>query len=218
MKSEKKTIAVLGLGKYGRSLAETLFKLGEDVLVADNNENLIRDIAPKVTTAICCDLSNEDEVLTLGLQNMDIVIICMGGNIAASIVCASIAKEKGVPTVIAKAASSRMQSILKRVGVDTILDPERERGERTARIIASRHLQDYIVIDENLCMIEIHPMKQWVGQTLIELDLRKKNNMNVAAIKENGGKWKYVDPARTIREDDLLMIMVEKDDIAKWKK
>ena len=217
MRNIKKSVAVLGLGKYGCSLAETLYSLGEDVLVADINERVIREMAPKVTTAVCADLSNEEELEALGLQNMDIVIICMGGNIAASILSVSIAKEKGVPVVVAKASSPRMKALLKRVGADKIVDPEREGGVRSARILASRHIHDYFEIDENLCMIELQPKNTWIGHNLIELNLRQKYNMNVAAIKKQSGNWGYVDPSRKLKEEDLLMIIIEKDDINKWR-
>ena len=217
MRNVKKSVAVLGLGKYGRSLAETLYSLGEDVMVADIDERVIREMAPRVTSAVRADLSNEDEVAALGLQNMDIVIICMGGNVAASIMSVTIAKEQGVKTVVAKASSDRMKSILKRVGADKIIDPEREGGIRSARILASQHIHDYFEIDENLCMIEMHPKAQWIGHDLIELNLRKKYNMNVAAIKKQGGSWAFIDPSHHMKEEDLLMIIIEKDDINKWR-
>lgn len=213
----KKTIAVLGLGKYGMSLAQTLYDLGEDVLVVDKNENLIRDISPKVTSAVCANLDNEDEVLALGLQNYDFVITCMGGNLAATILCVSIAKEKGVPLVIAKASTDRMKKILDRVGVDKIICPEEDGGVRSARILTSQYIHDYIEIDENLCMIELAPKKSWVGKNLIELNLRQKYNMNVAGIKNKGGNWAYIDPSRKLTEDNLLMVIIEKNDINKWR-
>ncbi len=213
----KKSIAVLGLGKYGRSLAESLYSFGEDVLVVDCDDAIIRDMSSKSTSAICANLDNEDEVLALGLQNMDIVITCMGGNLAASILCVSIAKEKGVPAVIAKASSNRMKKILERVGADKIICPEEEGGVRSARILTSQYIHDYFEIDDNLCMIELQPKKQWIGKNLIELNLRKKYNMNVAAIKNKGGNWAYVDPSRKLTEDNLLMIIIEKDDIDKWR-
>lgn len=217
MKNVKKSVAVLGLGKYGCSLAESLYNLGEDVMVADVDERIIREMAPKVTSAVCADLSNEDEVDALGLQNMDIVIICMGGNIAASVLTVSMAKEKGVPVVVAKASSPRMKALLKRVGADKVIDPEREGGVRSARILASQHIHDYFEIDKNLCMIELAPKESWVGKDLVELNLRKKYNMNVAAIKKQDGNWGYVDPAHKLKKEDLLMIIIEKDDINKWR-
>ena len=217
MKSTKKSVAILGLGKYGCSLAENLYNLGEDVLVADIDERVIRDMAPKVTSAVCADLTNEDEIVALGLQNMDIVIICMGGNVAASIMSVTIAKEQGVPKVIAKASSPRMKNILKRVGADKIIDPELEGGIRSARILASQHIHDYFEIDDNLCMVEFLPKKAWVGHNLIELDLRKKYDLNVAAIKIKDHNWGYVDPNRGLEETDLLMVLLEKKDINKWR-
>ncbi|WP_026651757.1 potassium channel family protein [Butyrivibrio proteoclasticus] len=213
----KKSIAILGLGKYGCSLAQELYNMGEDVLVADFDEKAIRDISPKVTAAVCADLNNEDEISALGLQNMDIVIVCMGGNISASIMSVAIAKEKGVPVVIAKASSDRMKAILTRVGADKIIDPEKEGGIRSAKILTSQHIHDYFELDENLCMIELRPKDSWIGKDLIELNLRKKYNMNVAAIKKEGGKWGYVNPNVKLSEDHLLMTIIEKDDINKWR-
>ena len=213
----KKSVAVLGLGKYGRSLAETLYSLGEDVLVVDRDESLIRDISPKVTAAICANLDIEDEVNALGLQNMDIVITCMGGSLSASILAVSIAKDKGVPVVIAKSSSERMKKILLRVGADKIICPEEDGGVRSARILTSRYIHDYIAIDDNLCMIELMPKKGWLGKNLIELDLRKKYNMNVAAIKEKGGTWAFIDPGHILTDDNLLLIIIEKNMIDKWR-
>jgi trk system potassium uptake protein TrkA len=213
----KKSVAVLGLGKYGRSVAKSLYAIGEDVLVADKDERRIRDISSKVTSAVCANLENEDEVMALGLQNMDIVITAMGGNIAASIMAVSIAKEKGVPLVIAKSSSSRMATILQRVGADKIIDPEKEGGVRSARILASQAIHDYYELDDNLCMVELQPKSAWIGKSLIELDLRKKHNMNVAAIKEKGGEWKYINPSHKLNENNLLMVILEKKDIEKWK-
>ena len=213
----KKSVAVLGLGKYGRSVAKSLYAIGEDVLVADKDERRIRDISSKVTSAVCANLENEDEVMALGLQNMDIVITAMGGNIAASIMAVSIAKEKGVPLVIAKSSSSRMATIRQRVGADKIIDPEKEGGVRSARILASQAIHDYYELDDNLCMVELQPKSAWIGKSLIELDLRKKHNMNVAAIKEKGGEWKYINPSHKLNENNLLMVILEKKDIEKWK-
>ncbi len=213
----KKSIAVLGLGKYGRSLAETLYSLGEDVLVVDKNEDIIRDMSSLVTSAVCANLDNEDEVTALGLQNMDIVITCMGGNLSASILSVSIAKEKGVPVVIAKASTNRMKLILERVGADKIICPEEEGGVRSARILTSQYIHDYFEIDDNLCMIELQPKKAWIGKNMIELNLRQKYNMNVAAIKNQGGNWTFIDPSRKLTEDNLLMIIIEKDKIDKWR-
>lgn len=217
MRNVKKSIAVLGLGKYGRSLAETLYDMGEDVLVADIDEKAIRDISGKVTSAVRADLSNEDEIESLGLQNMDIVYVCMGGNNAASILSVSMAKEKGVKTVVAKASSPRMEKILARVGADRIINPEKEVGIRNARILSSENIRDYFEIDGKLCFVEYQPKKSWVDHDLVELNLRKSHNINVVAIKKQHGKWDHVDPSRKLKEEDLLMLVVRKEDMDNWR-
>ena len=110
-----------------------------------------------------------------------------------------------------------MKKILQRVGADKIICPEEDGGVRSARILTSRYIHDYIAIDDNLCMIELMPRKGWVGKNLIELDLRKKYNMNVVAIKEKGGTWAFIDPGHKLTQDNLLLIIIEKNMIDKWR-
>ena len=124
-----------------------------------------------------------------------------------------IAKENNVPLVIAKSASDRMSKILKRVGADKVICPEEEGGIRSARILTSQYIHDYYEISDNLCMVELYPKKSWVGKNLIELNLRKKYNMNIAAIKAQGGSWTYVDPSHKMKEDNLLLIIIDKEDV-----
>jgi trk system potassium uptake protein TrkA len=204
------SIAVLGLGKYGRSLAESMYALGADVMVVDANENLINEFSSKSTVAVCADLGNEDEVKELGLGNMDIVCTAMGSNLAASILSVSIAKDQGVPFVIAKSGSQRMASILKKVGVDKVVDPENENGQRSARILASASVLDFFDVDGNLCMVEIKPKKKWLNKSLAELNIRKENNINVVGMKSKSDKWDFADPHRPITESTTLLVVMEK--------
>ncbi len=129
---------------------------------------------------VCADLADEDEVMSLGLKDMDIVVTAMGNNLAASIMSVTVAKEQGVPLVVAKASSDRMAAILKKVGADRIIDPEGEGGGRSARILMSSVFKDFYELDENMCLIEMLPKKEWVGKNLEELDLRKKMELNIA--------------------------------------
>jgi trk system potassium uptake protein TrkA len=214
-KKEKKSIAVLGLGKYGSSLAENLYKLGADVLVVDQNEDLVDDFSDKSTSAICANLNNEDEVLALGLKDMDVVVTAMGGSMSASIMSVAVAKEQGVPLVISKTSSERMTSILKKVGADRVLDPDGEGGSRYARILMSKVFKDFFEIDSNMYMVEMEPQKDWIGKNLVELDLRKKYNLNVVAIKESGSRWHFVDPMKPFVKDSVLLIVMEKKSINK---
>ena len=213
----KKSIAVLGLGKYGRSLVENLYKMGADVLAVDAKEEIVNEISDRCTSAICADLTNEEEVIALGLKNMDIVITAMGRNLAASIMSVAVAKEQGVKLVVSKASTDRMATILAKVGADKILDPEEEGGVRSARILMSSLFRDFFEIDENMYMIEMQPKKEWVGKNLMELELRKNLNLNVLAVKEKGEKWSFVDPQKVFSDTCTILIVMEKKDMKKWK-
>ena len=213
----KKNVAVLGLGKYGRSLSESLYKMGADVLAVDCNEKLIDEFADKCTSAVCANMTNEEEVVALGLKNMDVVVIAMGSNLAASIMAVTVAKEQGVPFVVAKTSSDRMTAILLKVGADKIIDPEGDGGTRSARILISNSFKDYFQIDENMYMIEMCPKKEWVGKNIIELDLRKKWNLNVVAVKEKGELWHFLDPQAPFTADSQMLIVIEKKYMKNFK-
>ena len=211
----KKSIAVLGLGKYGRSLVENLYEMGADVLAVDRNEELIQDFSDNCTAAVCANLANEEEVLALGLKNMDIVVVAIGDDLAASIVSITVAKEQGVPLVIAKTSSNRISSILRKVGADKILDPEGEGGARSARILMSSSVKDVFELDKNLSMIEMVPKKEWIGKTLTELNLRNRMNLNVIAEKEKGECWHFLDADRPLRPESILLVVAEKKALKK---
>ncbi len=214
----KKSVAVLGLGKYGRSLSENLYQMGADVLAVDNNEELVNEFSDKCTSAVCANLTNEEEVAALGLKNMDIVVVAMGRNLAASILSIAVAKEEGVPLVVAKSSSERMSAILRKVGADKIVDPEGEGGSRSARILISNSFQDFFRLDDNMYMIEMKPKKDWIGKNLIELDLRKRWNINVVAARKKGELWQFVDPQAPFTEDCALLIVIEKKHMKKFNK
>ncbi len=213
----KKSIAILGLGKYGMSLARALHEMGADVLAADLDEKKVREIADDCTKAVCADLADEEQVKALDLKNMDIVVAAMGRSLEASIISVSVAKELHVPLIVAKSSSERMSSILKKVGADKVIIPEEYAGMRSARILISESVLDYFQVDASLCMIEINPPEKWAGHSLIDLDLRKKYRLNVVAQKEGGGPWMLVDPGRPLARGCRLLIMLEKDMLKKLR-
>ena len=212
----KKSVAVLGLGKYGTSLSENLYRMGADVLAVDRNRKVIEEFADKCTSAVCANLENEEEVAALGLKNMDIVVTAMGGDLAASILCVTVAKENGVPIVISKASTDRMASILKKVGADKIIDPEGEGGARSARIMLSSIFKDFYELDENMYMIEMAPKNEWIGKNLIELDLRGQMDLNIVAVRSKGKPFHFVNPKNAFTREDILLIVTEKGN-RKWK-
>ena len=213
-----KSVAVLGLGKYGRSLSESLYDLGADVLAVDCDEKIVEDMSDRCSTAVCADLTKEEAVLALGLKDMDVVVCAMGGNLAASVMSVAVAKEQGVPMVVAKASSDRMASVLLKVGADKILDPEGEGGSRSARILLSSSFKDFFKLDENMYMIEMIPRKDWIGKNLIELDMRRNFNVNVVAVRKKGELWQFVDPKEPFTAESLLLIVMEKKHMKKFER
>jgi trk system potassium uptake protein TrkA len=213
----KKSIAVLGLGKYGASLAKNMYEMGADVLIVDQDQDKLKELNGVCTAAVCADITNEDEVISLGLKNMDIVAVAMAGNLAASIMAVAVAKEQGVPLIVAKSSSDRMTSILKKIGANKVIVPEEYGGEQSARILSSDTFLDYFKVDGNLCMIEINPLPKWVGKNMMELNVRKNYNANVIASRR-GSNWKILDPAEALEADDLLLIVVERKDLHRLNK
>jgi len=213
-----KSIAVLGLGKYGISLAKNLYNMGADVLVADDDPDVLKEMVGNCTTAIKADLEVEEEILALDLKNMDIVVVAMAGNLSASILAVTIAKEKGVPLVVAKSSGDRMSSILRKIGADKIIIPEESSGFQSARILLSDTLLDYFKVDDNLSMIEMRPEEKWVGKSLIDLNLRKKFNMNVVAIKKGSDNWQIIDPSKPLPADSRLLIVIDTESLTKLNK
>ena len=205
-----RSIAVLGLGKFGSSLAESLYSLGMDLMVVDRDPERIREFSSKSTVAVCANLENEEEIQALDLKHMDIVVVCMGTSLAPSVMCVMEAKNQGVPFVMAKALSSQMATILKKVGADQVINPEAESGMRTARALASPTILDLFDVGDNLCMIEMVPDKKWIGKTLLDLNLRKTRGINVIAMKEGGNTWSYLDANSPIKENATLLVVLEK--------
>lgn len=213
----KKSIAVLGLGKYGRSLAENLYLMGADVLAVDSDEKVVNDFSGKCTSVVQANMENEEEVVALGLKNMDIVVSCTGTNIAAAIMTVAVAKEQGVPLIVAKASTDRTASILRKIGVDKILDPEGESGMRSARILLSSSFKDLWEIDDGMYLAEIEAQEELIGKNLIELQLRKRFRMNVIALKKERKKWRFGNPEEPLTKNETLLVAMEKKDLGKWQ-
>lgn len=211
----KKSIAVLGLGKYGMSLVRELNEMGMDVLAVDREESIVREIADYCTEAVCAELSDEKSLKSLGLKEMDIVVVAIGDNLEASIFAVVAAKEQGVPLVLAKSSSERMSSILRKVGADKVIQPEEYAGKRSAVILASNTMLDYFEVDDSICMIEITPLAGWVGKSLIDLNLRSTYRINVVAVKDENDKWILTDPEQPLKESTKLLVVLEQKDLGR---
>ena len=211
----KKSIAVLGMGRFGQFLTAELSRNGADVLIADGDEETIRRFANRVSCAIRADLNDPEVIRGLGLAGVDTAVVSMGSSLDASIMCVMVAKELGVPYVIAKAASLRMGEILRRVGADEIIYPEKESAELTARRLLSSDFLEFFELGSELCVFSMKPKKEWVGKTLRELNLRGRLKLNVIAMREDGHTSATMDPDRPLQADAELFAVADHDALDK---
>lgn len=182
----KKQYVVIGLGRFGSSIATTLYSLGNDVLVIDKNEDLVEDIADKVTHAVQADATDENTLKSLGIRNFDVAIISIGGDIQSSVMATLIVKELGVKYIIAKGNGELHAKVLYKIGADRVVLPEKDMGVRVSHNMVSSNILDYIELSSDYSIIEIKALKEWEGKNLKDLNLRKKYGINVIAIKNKG--------------------------------
>ncbi len=210
-----RSFAVLGLGKSGRAVARELAENGAEVIVADKSEELVNSMADDVTVAMIADLTSAEAIKGLGISNVDVVVVTMALSLEASIMSVMVAKELGVPHVVAKAKSKRMGEILSKVGADEIVFPEKEAGKALSKKLLSEDFLDYFDISDDLCILEMRPKDEWVGKNLIELDLRKKYDINVAAITVDGKMKASIDPHMVLTKESSLLIITSKKNYKK---
>ncbi|WP_035798346.1 potassium channel family protein [Butyrivibrio sp. NC3005] len=206
----KKSIAVLGLGRFGKSVITELHECGADLLIADDDEEMIQQYADMASYAVSADLSDPEAIKKLGIGNMDAVVVSMGSSLEASIMCVMVAKELGVPKIIAKVSSERMGEVLVKIGATSIIYPEQESAYRMAHRLTSDNFLEMFDIDENLCIVHMKVKKEWVGKNLIELNFRSKYDANVVAIKEKEQMISHIDPKRPLSIDAELLIVADR--------
>ncbi len=183
---KNKSYAVIGLGRFGSAVAKELSKGGADVLAIDINEENVSNVAEYVTHAVKTDVTDADAMKTLGIGNMDTVIVAVGRSMEASILATITAKELGVPYVIAKAQDEMHTKILAKVGADRVIIPEKESGIRIARTLINGNCLDFIELSDRVSMVEIPVRQEWIGKNLRELDLRRVYKVNVIAYEAKG--------------------------------
>jgi len=212
----KKQFIVIGLGRFGRSVATALARAGNDVLGVDTSEDLVEDMAPFVTHAVQADATDEKSLKALGISNFDVAVVAIGGDIQASIMVTMLCKEQGVPKVVVKAQSDIHAKVLDRIGADRIVFPERDMGNKVALNLSSENIIDFIEVSPDYSLMEVDTVKSWVGKTLTELRFRQLYNVNIIAIKNEDDKIN-INPAAadTIETDDSLIVVGSNEDIKK---
>lgn len=204
---KKQTFAVIGLGRFGGSVCKTLADAGQEVLAIDKYESRVNDYKDIATQAVVADAQDEDVLRSLGIRNVDHVIVAIGEDIQASILVTLMVKEQGVKYVTAKAQNEYHAKVLEKLGVDRVVHPERDMGVRIGRSLTSKNMVDYLDLDANFKLAEIlitNP--EFVGKSLAEMDFRDRYRLNVIALAHSRQEMVLPSAGDVLTENDSILV------------
>ena len=210
----KKEFVVFGLGRFGQSVAIALAEGGCEVLVVDNDQEKITDIAEHVTHAVCANITDEESLEDLGIRNFDGAIIAIGTNLESSVMITILAKERGIPYVLAKAQNELHAKILKKVGADKVVIPEKEMGIRIANNLIMGNFFDMVELSSKFSMMDLDIPEDWCGHTLKSLNVRATKKVNVIGIRRKG-KLDINPEADEILQREDVLVVIGKNEVLK---
>ncbi|MBL7158711.1 MAG: TrkA family potassium uptake protein [Candidatus Omnitrophica bacterium] len=219
--------AVIGLGRFGASVAKTLSEKGYQVLAIDSDEKIVQDASDSVTQAVCLDARDEKALKTAGIENVDVAVVGVGTNLEASILITLNLKEMNIKEIVCKAVSEDQKKALEKVGATKVIQPEREMGVRLANSLVSTSVIEHIELSDESSIAELIPPKDFIGRSLRELDIRAKYGVNVIAVRRkipssSGEKDEdilNVSPKaeNVITKGDILVVLGTNDAIERFK-
>ncbi|MFH1152337.1 MAG: TrkA family potassium uptake protein [Pseudomonadota bacterium] len=214
-----KHFAVIGLGNFGFHAARALFEDGNEVLAIDTDKGRVQAVDPFSTEAMVLNATDKETLKSLGLENMDAVIVSTGTKISISILICLYLQEIGVKKILVKALDDDHAKILKRVGATEIIHPERDMALRVSKGLSRPNILDFIPLADAFDLIQVGPPREFIGKSLMDLNLRAKYSVHVIAIKELVPEnFILVPPANFVIKDSDILIMIGKtDDIRKIK-
>lgn len=212
-----KTYAVLGLGRYGRAVAEELVNNGAEVLAVDIDQNRVNSAIETIPVCKCANITEPESIKRLGISNVDVVVVAMASNLEASVLAVTLCKEVGVGTVIVKCGNEMHQKVLSAVGADKVIFPEKESGTRLAKNLLTSGFSEMIELSDDVSMVEINVKDEWVGKTLVELSLRKRYTINVVAIRMGEHITTTVDPSLPLEKGMELIVIANTSKLSKLK-
>ncbi len=212
----KKQYAVIGLGRFGSGIVNTLLQHGNEVLVIDINEDRINQFADIATHAVIADSTNDEALKAIGISNFDTVIVAIGNDMQSSILTTLVLNELKIDKIVAKALNKRHGEVLKKVGADWVIYPEKNMGERVAHQLMSPNVLNFIELAQNYSIEEIKLPSKMVGKSLKELNIRVEFNLTVIAIKSEGVVNISPSPDEIIHEGDVLVMIGENRDLHRF--
>ncbi len=214
--AKRKQFVVLGLGRFGLSVAKKLSEHGFEVLAAGNDADAVQVASEFVTHAVCIDVMDDLSLRALGIGNFDVAIIAIGSHMEASVLATLQAKEMGIPYVIAKAQNDNHKKILEKIGADKVIFPEREMGARIANTLIYGNFLEVMELSDEFGVAEFETIPEWVGKTLAQSDIRAKYNLNVVAIRAHGKTEASPRADRVLNAKDTMVVLGENRYIHKF--
>ncbi len=210
-----KSILLIGLNRFGTLMAQELNALGHEVMAIDKDEERVNSILPYVTNAQIGDSTNEMFLRSLGIDNYDVCIVTIGGDFQSSLETTSLLKELGAKLVVSRADRDVQAKFLLRNGADEVIIPEKQVAKWAAIRYASNHVLDYIKLDEEHAIYEVDIPKEWLDKSIVQIDIRKKYDINIVAVKEDGKMNLSVKPDMVLTKDKSLLVLGEQKAIQK---
>lgn len=211
-----KNILLIGLGRFGRHLAVELNELGHEVMAVDDDEDRVNEVLPYVTNAQIGDSTNADFLKSLGIGNFDICFVTISANFENSLETTSLLKELGAKIVISRAERDIQKKFLLRNGADQVVYPERQVAKWASIRYTADHILDYMEIDASHAIFEAEVPEEWLGKTIGELDVRRKYNINIIAVKDKGGVNIALSTDTLLKQDATILVIGEHKAIKRW--
>ena len=211
----KKSVLLIGVGRFGKHIASQLKQLHHEVLAIDKDESRIDAVMPFVTAAQIGDATNKEFLESLGVNNFDVCIVAIGKDFQSSLETASLLKELGAELVVARASRGVQAKFLLRNGADEVVYPEKQLAKWTAIRYTADHILDYIQLDDSHSIFEVTIPEKWIGYKVGEVDIRKRYNINILATKQNGVMNLSVTPDTLLTHDKTMLVLGEFKDLQK---
>lgn len=208
-------VLVVGLGRFGSALAETLVELGHEVLGVDHDGRIVQQHSGVLTHVVEADTTDADALDQLGAKDFKVAVVGIGTDIEASILTTSVLADLGIPYIWAKAITRRHGEILERVGAQHVVYPEHDAGKQVAHLVTG-HMLEYIEVESGFALVETRAPGEIVGRSLADSGLRDRYNVTVVCVKPEGSGFTYATPGTIVGPGDLLLVAGETECVERF--
>ena len=208
-----KSVLIIGMGRMGRHLAKKMHQLGNDVMIADINPAIIEALSDRFTDSTICDCTNESVIASLDVKSFDVCFVTIGEDFQASLVVTSLLKKHGARRIVAKTNQDIQAELLRIIGADEVVYPEVDTAEKLAVRYNANNIFDFVPLTEEYSIYELPVMPAWAGHTLMELNIRRKYQINIIAVKNGTNLDANLSADYRFRPDDHIIVIGRSDDV-----